>query len=226
LEKTGGGGKIARAGFSTSVGSIAPRSQIFGFAMTDIAASNEPVAEFGPAMRALHPRWQRAVIGLFIAGGNKTQALRYAGFKDGNLNSIKSTAWKIFADPRMKAAVLEECANHLGTAAPEMLAIVAGIARSTKARDADRLAATRIYLDRGLPLTTTHRVEVEHHLSVDQTDMEHYRALQALGAPQSAFLARFGHNGLARVETMIAAEDAKHKLIEADYQEVATDGEE
>jgi len=193
--------------------------------MTDITVSNEPVAEFGPAMRALHPRWQRAVIGLFISGGNKTAALRLAGYKADNLNSIKATASKIFADARVKAAVLEECANHLATDAPEMLAIAAGIARNTEARDADRLSATRIYLDRGLPITTTHRVEVEHHLSVDQTDMEHYRALQKLGAPQSAFLARFGANGLPRVEAMVAADDAKHKLIETDYQEVETDGE-
>jgi hypothetical protein len=42
---------------------------------------------------------------------------------------------------------------------------------------------------------------------------------------QSTFIARFGHNGLPRVEAMVAAEDARHKLIETDYQEVATDGE-
>jgi hypothetical protein len=30
----------------------------------------------------------------------------------------------------------------------------------------------------------------------------------------SAFLARFGHNGLARVQTMILAEEAKQKQIE------------
>jgi hypothetical protein len=194
--------------------------------MTDITAtSNEPVPEFGPAMRALHTRWQKAVIGLFLSGGNRTQALRYAGYKADNNDSIKATASKIFADARVKAAVLEECANHLATDAPEMLALVADIARNTAARDADRLSAARIYLDRGLPLTTTHRVEVEHHLSVDQTDMAHYRALRSLGAPQSAFLARFGHNGLARVEAMIAAEDHKHKLIEADYHEETPDGE-
>jgi hypothetical protein len=201
--------------------------------MTDMAAaSNEPVAEFGPAMRALHPRWQRCVIGLFLTvsqrhpRGNKTQALRYAGYKSDNLNSIKATAQKIFSDARVKAAILEEAANHLASTAPEMLGHVLGVARSTKAKDADRLAAARIYLDRALPLMTTHRVQVEHHLSVDQTDIEHYRALQKLGAPQSAFLARFGHNGLARVEAMVAAEDAKHRLIEVDYhEEEATDGE-
>jgi len=195
--------------------------------MTDIvAASNDPTPEFGPAMRALHTRWQRAVLALFEAKGNKTQALRLAGYKASNLDSIKATAWKIFADPRMKAAVREVAISYIDLAAPEVLATVLEILRDANTKSADRLAAGRMILDRGLPLTTTHRVEVEHHLSVDETDLEHYRALQRLGAPQSAFLARFGHNGLARVETMIAADDAKHKQIEADYQEVTPDGEE
>jgi hypothetical protein len=134
-------------------------------AMTDIvAASNEPVAEFGPAMRALHTRWQRAVLALFEAKGNKTQALRLAGYKADNLNSIKATAWKIFADPRMKAAVREVAISYIDLAAPEVLATVLEILRDANTKSADRLAAGRMILDRGLPLTTTHRVEVEQSL--------------------------------------------------------------
>jgi hypothetical protein len=195
--------------------------------MTDItAASNEPVAEFGPAMRVLHTRWQRAVLALFETKGNKTQALRLAGYKADNLNSIKSTAHKMFADPRMKAAVREVAISYIDLAAPEVLATVMEILRNADVKSADRLAAGRMILDRGLPITTTHKIEVEHHLSVDETDMAHYRAMQKLGVPQSKFIDRFGHNGLARVEVMVAAEDARHKLIETDYQEVETDGEE
>ena len=108
-----------------------------------------------------------------------------------------------------------------------MLAIVADIARNTEAKDADRLAATRIFLDRSLPIQTTHTLKVEHHLTVDETDMAHYRALQKLGAPAAAFLGRFGHNGLARVEAMIAAETVKQKqladqagVIDGDFEEI------
>jgi hypothetical protein len=192
--------------------------------MTDIVtASNDPVPEFGPAMRSLHTRWQRAALALFETKGNKTAALRLAGYKSDNLDSIKSTAWKIFADPRMKAAVREVAISYIDMAAPEVLATVMEILRDASVKSADRLAAGRMILDRGLPVTTTHKIEVEHHLSVDQTDMEHYRALQKLGAPQSAFLDRFGHNGLARVEAMIAAEDTKHKVIETNYEEVNYD---
>jgi hypothetical protein len=108
---------------------------------------------------------------------------------------------------------------------PELLATTFEIMRDNAIEPRDRLAAIRMVWDRANPVLTKHKIEVEHHLSVDQVDVEHYRALQKLGAPQSAFLARFGHNGLARVEAMIAAEDTKHKLIEADYREVETDGE-
>ena len=51
-------------------------------------------------------------------------------------------------------------------------------------------------------------------------------ALRSLGAPHDAFLARFGPNGLARVEALIAAEDAKRREIEgatidAEYEDIS-----
>ena len=205
--------------------------------MTDIAAAvsdepvaalpgNEPLAEFGPAMRVLNVRWQRAVLALFQTRGNMTAALRLAGYKSDNNHSIKATAWKIFHDDRVRAAVRETATRMIETTEPELLATTLDIMRDAGTDARDRLMATRMIWDRANPVLTKHKIEVEHHLSVDQTDMEHYRALQKLGAPMSAFLARFGHNGLARVEAMIAADDTKHKLIAADYREVETDGEE
>lgn len=192
--------------------------------MTDLTTiSNEPVAEFGPAMRALHTRWQRAVLALFETRGNKTAALRIAGYKADNLNSIKATAWKVFADDRVRAAVREVAIRYIDLAEPELLPTVLDIMRDTKAKAADRLKAAAMVWDRANPMLTKHKIEVEHHLSVDETDMLHYRGLQKLGAPQSKFFERFG-NSLPRVEALVAADDAKHKVIEADYQEI-TDGE-
>ena len=54
---------------------------------------NEPRPEFGPAMRALPPRWQKAATALFITKGDRTKALRLAGY-NGNPNGggIKVTA--------------------------------------------------------------------------------------------------------------------------------------
>ena len=48
--------------------------------MTDAPADTlQP--EFGPAMRALAPRWQKAVMALFLTKGNRSAALRAAGSK-------------------------------------------------------------------------------------------------------------------------------------------------
>lgn len=175
-------------------------------------------------MQALPARWQRAVIGLFITGGNKTAALRLAGYKADNRASIRVTASKIFADARVKAAVLEECGNRLATDAPEMLSLVAGIARDNEARDADRLAAARIYLDRGLPLMTTHRVDVTHRtIDPDQEALEELRAARKLGATRETLIGLYGPNGLDRLEALEVLDDARRadaaKVIEHQSEE-------
>ena len=107
------------------------------------------------------------------------------------------------------------------------------ILRDTTQSAKDRLMAARMIWDRANPVITKHKVDVEHHLSSDELDVSHYRALQRIGAPMSAFLARFGHNGLARVQAMIAAEDARQKqltnqadVVEGEFQEVSDDEEE
>jgi hypothetical protein len=155
-----------------------------------------------------------------------TEALPLPGYKSDNRHSLKATAWKIFHDDRMRAAVREVAGRMIETSEPELLATTFEIMRDVGIDTRDRLAAIRMVWDRANPVITKTKIDIEHHVSSDELDVQHYRALQKLGAPQSAFIARFGHNGLARVEAMVAAEDAKHKLIETDYQEVTTDGEE
>jgi hypothetical protein len=182
-------------------------------------------------MRALRPSWQRAALALFTTRGDRTEALRIAGYKDGKEQGrsgkgINVLAWRMFGDDRMRAAVRELAARLIETSEPELLALTFEIMRDNALGPRDRLTAIRMVWDRANPVLTKHKIEVEHHLSSDQLDVEHYRALQKLGAPQSAFFARFGHNGLARVEAMIVADDAKNKVIETNYQEVEIDGEE
>jgi hypothetical protein len=195
--------------------------------MNAIVRPNEPQPELGPAMRALPLRWQRAVTALFVTKGNRSAALRAAGYK-AKPNSLHVLASRIFADDRVRAAVREVAARMIEIAEPELLATTLDIMRDTDNRAADRLAAVRMVWDRANPVMTKHKVEVEHHLSSAELDVQHYRALQKIGAPQEAFLARFGHNGLARVQTMILAEEAKQKQIEAtatidgEFEEVET----
>jgi hypothetical protein len=191
--------------------------------MNELVRPNEP--ELGPAMRALHPRWQRAVTALFLTKGNRSAALRAAGYK-AKPNALHVLASRIFADARVRAAVREVCLQTIETSEPELLATTLAIMRDTATRPADRLAAARMVWDRANPVMTKHKVEVEHHLSSDELDVQHYRALQKIGAPQEAFLARFGHNGMARVQAMILAEEVKLKQIEAPADVVDVEYEE
>src|SRR4051794_12232901 len=60
-------------------------------------SAGEPIPEFGAAMRALHPRWQRAVVALFVNNGNRTAALRAAGYQ-GKAESLHVMGCRIFGD--------------------------------------------------------------------------------------------------------------------------------
>jgi len=194
--------------------------------MTDTAVApvrQDPAPELGPAMRVLPPRWAKAVTALFHTNGNRTKALRIAGYK-GKPNSMFVMASRIFADDRVRAAVKEVASQQIDIAEPEMLAATLAIIRDIKEPARDRLRAVSMIWDRANPVITKHKLEVEHHLSTDERDMQHYRALQRLGAPQEAFINRFGHAGIARVQALIAIEDAKHRTagaIDADYEDVS-----
>jgi hypothetical protein len=175
----------------------------------------EPVPELGPAMRILPPRWRVAVLALFETKGDRTAAIFAAGYR-AKPDSLKVMASRIFADDRVRLAVAEECKRRIDTSEPEVLETVAGIMRDPTEKSADRLRAAAMIWDRSNPVMTKHQVNVTHTLSVEETEIQHFRALQKLGAPQEAFMNRFGPNGLARVQALIAAENAKTKDVEGD----------
>jgi hypothetical protein len=195
-----------------------------------VQSTNDPVPEVGPAMRALTPRWRKLVEALFIAEGNRSEALRISGlYKVDNPDSVKVMASNIFGDPRMRAAIREQALNYLDVAEPEMIATTMSIVRNTGEKASDRLAAIRMVWDRSNPVITKHKIDVAHHLTNDERDIQHYRALKKLGAPAHAFIDRFGPHGLPRVEALIEAEEAKRKQIEGDVVDAeyeVIDGEE
>jgi len=180
-------------------------------------------------MRALPERWRMAVENLlYITEGNQTEALRLAGYQ-GTARSKTEMASRIFRDDRVRAALREEYSRGLDVIAPEARAVVRGIMLNTGEKAADRLRAAGMIMDRADPVITKHRIEVEHHLTDDQRDIQHWRALTRLGAPPEAFLQRFGPNGMARVEALVLAEEARRRelespTIEVDDYEVSNDG--
>jgi hypothetical protein len=161
-----------------------------------------------------------------VTEGDGSKALRLAGYvgKPASLNVMSS---RIFGDERVRAAIKEACNKRIDGCEPELLAVVRKIMHDTSEKAADRLRAVSMVWDRANPVMTRHRIEVEHHLTDDERDIQHYRGLQRLGAPREAFVARFGPNGLVRVEALVAAEESKQRQIEngagtidAEYEDV------
>jgi hypothetical protein len=186
-------------------------------------------------MRALPPRWQKAVMALFACGGNQSLAYRLAGMggKDASpvgpaTTAVRANSTRLFADPRVRAAIREYAITQIDVAEPEVMHTVLEIMRNANERPADRLKAAAMIWDRAAPVVNKLRVDVEHHLSVNELDVKHFRALAKLGAPRQAFIDRFGVNGLARVEALVTADDLRQKQIEgptidAEYKEANDD---
>jgi hypothetical protein len=175
--------------------------------------------EIGPAMRALSVRHRQAVIELFNTGGNRTEALRRCGY-GGKPDNLNSHASKFFSDRRVRAAIREECLARLEYLEPEILEAVRTIANNTKIKPADRLRALGLLWDRSRPVESKHKIEVEHHVTNDERDVQHYLAMKKIGAPPDAFLRRFGANGMARVEALVAAEEARRRQLDGQVIDV------
>jgi hypothetical protein len=174
----------------------------------------DPTPERGPCMRLLPPKWARAVDALFLSGGDRSKALVIAGY-EGKPASINVMASRIFGDARVRAAIKEECLYRIDASEPELYAITMNILRDTGEKAADRLRAIEMVWSRANPVMTRHKIEVEHHMTDDERDIRHWHALKKLGATADAFLARFGPNGLPRVEALVLAEEAKRREIES-----------
>lgn len=192
--------------------------------LTRQPARRDPVPELGPAMRALPLKWQRAVDALFVTNGDRTAALRLAGY-NGKPESMNVMASRIFGDNRVRAAIREECKKHIDITEPELMGAVRSIMMNVGEKAADRLRAAAMFWDRSNPVETKHKIEVEHHLSDNERDIQHWHALKKLMAPPEAFVARFGPNGIPRVEALVLAEKAKRReiegdTIEAEYEEI------
>jgi hypothetical protein len=176
--------------------------------------SRDPIPERGPAMAALPPKWQACVDALFLTNGDQTKSIAIAGYK-GKRESLKVMAHRIFHDDRVRLAIREECAKRIDVSEPELMAQTFSIMRNVGENARDRLNAIAMVWNRANPILHKTKIEVEHVLTDDERDIRHWRALKKLGAPESAFLARFGVNGCARVAMLVEAEEARHREIEA-----------
>jgi hypothetical protein len=185
--------------------------------------------ELGPAMRALSTRHRAVVYSLFDCGGNRTEAMRRNGYGRGDSykakKNLNSEASRFFSDRRIRAAIREQCEAQLAFIEPELLANITSIANNKREKTADRLRALSMIWDRSRPIESKHTIAVEHHVTNDERDVQHFLAMKKIGAPPDAFLRRFGANGMARVEALVAAEEARRRqldglVIDADCEAV------
>ena len=119
----------------------------------------------GPAMRALpSDRWRAAAVARFMVqpgvGGGNTAACRIAGFGSTTKGSMKVTAFNVFHDPRMLAAMRELGEQFLRGGVRDAIAVVHEIMGDKKHKD--RLKAAQVIINYAHPVQTAHHVTVEH----------------------------------------------------------------
>lgn len=136
-------------------------------------------------------------------------------------------AWQLVQDERMLAAIEEEAKKVFRGQYPEIQNILFGIARDHEHREQARVALA-LY-DRYSPPTSRQNIEVTHrHIDPDQEGLEELRALRELGTSREKLIELFGGNGLARLERLEAADNARRaaeaKVIDGDFVEVRAHG--
>src|SRR5262249_23240743 len=91
--------------------------------------SRDPQPEYGPAMRAISPKWRLAVEALFSTRGDMTKAIEIAGYR-GTRESLRVMASRIFSDDRVRMAVKEMCNKRIDITEPELLMATMEIAHN------------------------------------------------------------------------------------------------
>ena len=125
-------------------------------------------------------------------------------------------------------AAIEELAKQVFRGQyPEIQNILFGIARDDGHREQARVALA-LY-DRYSPPTSRQNIEVIHrHIDPDQEGLEELRALRELGTPREKLIELFGGNGLARLERLEVADNARRaaeaKVIDGEFVEVRAHG--
>ena len=112
----------------------------------------------GPAMARLPTdKWRAACWARFEVRDN-TEAVRLAGFKPSR--NLRRTAYRLFHDERMLAALHEVGEAHLKAGVPDAIGVVREVLTSAETLPRDKLKAAEIFLNRAHPIQTVHNVNV------------------------------------------------------------------
>lgn len=134
---------------------------------------------YGPAMQSLPEKMRLFVEALLTQGDdNHTRAAISAGYANGPDSNIRAAAYRVAHDERVQRAIQEESLRRATGADVMAISNLIKIAQNEKTKDADRLKAISMILNRGgLPEIT--RVE-NTHLHMDLTLEQKINKLKAL----------------------------------------------
>lgn len=167
----------------------------------------------GPAMKRCTERQRRFVAAILITGGgNNKRAAAMAGYS-GDDNTLAVTGYRLAHTEYVQAAILEEAAKHLGSAAIQATATVIETMGDVKASRKERLQAAQMVMDRvGLHSKTEHAVNVTHDMGANATMLAKLR-LQLQKNPD------FINFVPAPIRALLDA-PTKDKPIDAEFTEV------
>ncbi len=118
--------------------------------------------EFGPSMRALPSDLQRAFVEHYVLNGQSdaTRAAEAAGYSTTNRKGLNVTAHRLTRDPRIAAAIQEECLKHCVSILPQALRAMAEIINDPAHRDRGMMAR-HLAAMAGLSPTAKHEVQTK-----------------------------------------------------------------
>jgi hypothetical protein len=174
-------------------------------------------------MRALPNNKWRGFIEHFlleeVGYGAQAAAARKAGFGTAKSSALTMTqiASRLMRDPRVIAALAAESKKLLRAGAPEAVKALMALVRDPTHKEHGR--AVSLILARTDPETVRHDVSVTHRVvDPDVEALEELRALRLLGTSRDVLVSLFGGNGLARLEQLEAADNARRadaaKIVE------------
>jgi hypothetical protein len=106
-------------------------------------------------------RWRAAVEARFLVtpgkGGN-VEAARVAGFKAGK--NLRKTAFRLFHDERVLAALHELGEQYLKTGVPDAIGVVREVLLDPATLPRDRLRAAEVFIARAHPVQTVQNINV------------------------------------------------------------------
>jgi hypothetical protein len=149
------------------------------------SGSSDLVGEMGPAMRALTEKQRRFVLALYelpAGRGALTRAAQRAGY-GGNHKSTRQIAHALWQNEKIRKAFAETGYRYIGVTS--VAAIQAARELLFKPNHPDHLKACRMFIDRGWPLETLSKqqIDVTHTQRVELDPRVMLRMAEQLNVP-------------------------------------------